>query len=144
MHKVPLTPELPPRNFPRLSLTCLPLTPFIDGVTRFQSVSASKFLLQPPVILMFSLSLQSGPASISRILALVSSASLAAITHPLVPPPLNLFNRHQLHRAHHVPYYIVVFALRHVGEDSAGKFVQPRSGSDLESAKKGAVLIYNR
>jgi len=87
---VPLTPELPPKNLPRLSFTWRLSTPAIGGVTRFQSVSASRFLDQPPIILMFSLSLESGPASTSRMLVLAFSASRAAMTQPLVPPPLSV------------------------------------------------------
>jgi hypothetical protein len=45
MQSVPFTPLDPPKNRPRLTLTCLPPTLSIDSVTIFQSVSESKFLL---------------------------------------------------------------------------------------------------
>jgi len=113
-HSVPLTPELPPRNLPRLSLTWRLLIPAMGAVTRFQSVSASKFLLQPPVILMFSLSLQSGPASISKMRALASSASRPATTQPLVPPPLTDVS-YDLYSTGHTlsPDNVIVLSLYH-------------------------------
>lgn len=42
MHRVPLHPEQPPRNLPRLSFTCLLLTAALGSLTTFQSVSLSK------------------------------------------------------------------------------------------------------
>lgn len=42
IHRVPLTPELPPKNFPRLTFTDRLLAPGLGSVVIFQSASVSK------------------------------------------------------------------------------------------------------
>ena len=104
MQSVPLTPELPPKNFPRLTFTCLPFAPGLGSVTMFQSASVSKFWdlninerwkftsslrhgsYHPPTITVFSKSELCWPASITRTDTFVSSARRAATTLPDVPP----------------------------------------------------------
>lgn len=104
-----MQPEEPPRNFPRLNLTCRLLIPLPGTVTMFQSVSLSKFpdhlpgrlavlvnnrrsailgrsVPYPPTMDTFSRSLLSGPASRTSTFTLGSSANRPATTLPVVPP----------------------------------------------------------
>lgn len=112
MTRVPLHPEQPPRNLPRLSLTWRSLTdePLVE--TMFQSVSLSKFLDQlnqsaglwlvghqttyPPTMWTLSRFSLCGPASIRSTLFFGSSASRAATTQPEVPPLHGLAERLRL------------------------------------------------
>ncbi len=90
IHNVVFIPLEPPRNFPRTAPIVLLFSSLFGSVSIFQSLSLPKSRKSPPGIWTFCRSLSSGPASSKRILIFGSSASLAAIKQPEVPPLLLL------------------------------------------------------